>query len=412
MPGPIEACRVQKSDILFVLDASTSISMEKFDAMRSFVKRVVNTELIDILGRDHTQVGLVSFSTNVTLNIPYDKFYNTEDFNKALADLTYDRGDTYLGKALRFVRTKVLRPKNGYRPTVPQMLIILTDGWESDPGFAKDEIKRLKEMGVHTIAVGIGYYVDKAGLKQLVKSSDAVEVEAWKGLKDKLPQLRKDLCKEVQVIKRCDKHFESNVILVVDCSTSIGLANFQRLREFLINVVNSFKVIGEDGIQVGMMQYSSYTKTKVVFQLDTYNTRQQLEAAIKKLVWKKGATKTGYAMMMAESKIARKAKRKTVQTTFIVVTDGNANDKVEVAAARLHAMNYTVLAVGIGKDVDSKELRVIASKPKEVHVFHPEDFNELQYFMRYVVTEVCHPSNVLSEQQKEENKAEEEESKY
>jgi hypothetical protein len=57
----------------------------------------------------------------------------------------------------------------------------------------------------------------------------------------------------------------------------------------------------------------------------------------------------------------------------------------------MHKMNFTILVVGIGKKemIDDNELKIIASKPKDAHVFRPGDFNELPHFLRYVVKGIC-----------------------
>ncbi|XP_064638968.1 collagen alpha-1(XII) chain-like [Lineus longissimus] len=406
--GPSAACPTGKSDVLFVVDASSSISVEKFDSMRSFIVKIIETENVK-LGRDNTQVGLVMFSDDVVANIPFNKYYDIKEFNEALTNLTYVRGETNLGIALRYVRTKALTPENGLRPTFPHVVILMTDGWATDGVLARAEMKLLKKTGVTTLIVAIGQSVDKAGLKALVNSpDDVVMVDTWKGLPDKVPNLRKKSCQEIQKIQRCNTTYKANVIFIVDSSTSIGEENFKVLKSFLVNVTRSFKVIGKDGIQVGMVQYSSYSKTKAIFYLDTHNDRESLEAAINGLEWTKGSTKTGYAMVMADKWMFQGAYRKNVNSTFIVVTDGKANDRVEVAAARLHKNHYTVLAVGIGNEetVDGKELNTIASEPKEVHVFNPKDFNELAHFLKYVVTSVCNTDIVKSKQQLEEKAAE------
>ncbi|XP_064626813.1 collagen alpha-1(XII) chain-like [Lineus longissimus] len=400
IPGS-KAPSIPKSDIIFVLDASSSVTIERFDAMRSFIGAIMTNE-IEKLGSDQTQVGLVMFSTDVVKNVPLNKYTKIEGFNEELSGLTYVRGETNLGKALRFVRTKALQSGNGYRPSVPHVAVIVTDGWVSDIPLAKDEIKRLRDRGVYVIVVGIGQYVDRGGLRSL--GINSVRAESWTGLVEALPDLRKKAAhSDSKKINRCGHDFKANVIFVVDSSHSIGEANFKTLKTFLLNVVRAFKVIGKNGVQVGMVQYSSYDKTKVLFNLDTYNDRKSLESAIGKLRWTKGGTKTGYAMRLAEKSVAQQASRKDVHDNFIVVTDGKANDRVEFAAARLHKANYTVLAVGIGKSVDGEELRAIASEPKEVHVFRPGDFSQLPWYLSYIITEVCRPVDVVSKQQKTEN---------
>jgi hypothetical protein len=79
---------------------------------------------------------------------------------------------------------------------------MLTDGWVSDERLAKNEIQQLKKMGIYLLVVGMGEHLEDAGLKDLVNSTEVVHVETWKGLKDKFPEMKKKLQKEIQRIDR------------------------------------------------------------------------------------------------------------------------------------------------------------------------------------------------------------------
>jgi hypothetical protein len=50
-----------------------------------------------------------------------------------------------------------------------------------------------------------------------------------------------------------------------------------------------------------------------------------------------------------------------------------------------------VLAVGIGRKgtVDKQELKKIASKPKDLHIFHAKNFDELPSFLTSLTSSLC-----------------------
>lgn len=79
-------------------------------------------------------------------------------------------------------------------------------------------------------------------------------------------------------------------MFLVDGSWSVGRNNFKYILDFIGALVSAFD-IGEEKTRVGVVQYSSDTRTE--FNLNQYYRTDELLAAIKKIPYKGGNTMTG-----------------------------------------------------------------------------------------------------------------------
>ena len=70
------------------------------------------------------------------------------------------------------------------------------------------------------------------------------------------------------------------------------------------------------------------------------------------------------------------------------MTDGRSSDSVDAAAAKLHNMNVSVFAIGIGRRYDIKQLETIASKPGSKYVL-TTDFDRLNSVYGDIRDEAC-----------------------
>lgn len=82
----------------------------------------------------------------------------------------------------------------------------------------------------------------------------------------------------------------ADLVFLVDGSWSVGRANFRKIREFIYSLVSAFE-IGDDKTKVGIVQYSSDTRTE--FDLNQYSRKEDLLSAITNLPYKGGNTMTG-----------------------------------------------------------------------------------------------------------------------
>ncbi|XP_035698751.1 cartilage matrix protein-like [Branchiostoma floridae] len=147
----------QHVDIVFLVDSSESVRAGGFETSKDFVIEVTsNFEF----AQDATRVGVVTFSdsgaevTHVRLN----EFDNRNDFDTAVRNIDYDRGRTYTGEALDYVRTNSFTQANGARDNVLPILVVLTDDDPHDEVAAPAE--RLRQQGVTVFAIGVGHRLD------------------------------------------------------------------------------------------------------------------------------------------------------------------------------------------------------------------------------------------------------------
>ncbi|XP_039379147.1 collagen alpha-6(VI) chain-like isoform X2 [Mauremys reevesii] len=187
----------------------------------------------------------------------------------------------------------------------------------------------------------------------------------------------------------CREASVADIVFLVDGSWSIGKENFRNIQDFLYIMVSSFDV-GEDKIQIGLIQYSDAPHTE--FFLNTYHRKEYILEEIQKLHYKGGGTKTGQSLQfMLENhfkKTAGSRREEGVPQIAVVITDGQAQDNIQEPAKEIKDAGITLYAIGI-KGASLVELQEIASDPDDKHVYEVEDFTDLQDISRNMLEVLC-----------------------
>lgn len=180
---------------------------------------------------------------------------------------------------------------------------------------------------------------------------------------------------------------QADVVLLVDGSYSIGLANFAKVRGFLEVLVNAFD-IGPDKVQISLVQYSRDPYTE--FHLNTHHDLSAVVKAIRTFPYRGGSTNTGRAMTYVREKIfqTNKGARTNIPRVTILITDGKSSDAFHDPATRLRDSNVEIFAVGV-KDAVRSELEAIANTPAETHVYTVEDFDAFQRISKELTQAIC-----------------------
>jgi Mg-chelatase subunit ChlD len=128
--------------IYLLMDASASMAggpmLEAQTAARAFLERCDFTA---------TQVGLISFSDQVTLMT--DATDHVRRIEAAIARIEAD-GSTNLTDALELARDQLV---NVHRT---RYVVILTDGFPDAPESAVEQAEALRDMGIEIVAIGTG----------------------------------------------------------------------------------------------------------------------------------------------------------------------------------------------------------------------------------------------------------------
>lgn len=170
-----------------------------------------------------------------------------------------------------------------------------------------------------------------------------------------------------------------DLAFILDTSSSVGKENFEKIRQWVSNLVESFDV-GPDKTRVAVVRYSD--RPTIEFKLDRYRTMDEVKRAAKNIVYRGGNTMTGDAIsytvknIFTESAGARPLSRDTKRVA-ILLTDGLSQDYVLEPAREASRAGIRMFAVGIGAEALKVELEEIAAEPKNAHVFNVADFNAI-----------------------------------
>ncbi|XP_028280437.1 collagen alpha-1(XIV) chain [Parambassis ranga] len=188
----------------------------------------------------------------------------------------------------------------------------------------------------------------------------------------------KEVCKEAK----------ADLVFLVDGSWSIGDDNFMKITRFLYSTMGSLDLIGPDGTQVAIAQFSDDARTE--FQLSSHGNKEALLDAIQMIRYKGGNTKTGRAIKHVKESIftPEAGARRGVPKVLVVLTDGRSQDDVNKVSKEMQMDGYIIFAIGFA-DADYGELVNIASKPSDRHVFFVDDLDAVKKIEEQLITFVC-----------------------
>uniref|UniRef100_A0A8C3AEM4 Matrilin 4 n=1 Tax=Cyclopterus lumpus TaxID=8103 RepID=A0A8C3AEM4_CYCLU len=402
------------------IDSSRSVRPHEFETMRKFMIDILST--LDI-GLNATRVGVVQYSSQVRSEFSLKSHAKLEAMVTGINQIVPLAQGTMTGLAIRYVMSAAFTAEEGDRPKVPNVAVIVTDGRPQDR--VAEVAAEAREKGVEIYAVGVAR-ADMASLRAmasppfedhvfLVESFDLIHQFGLQ-FQDKLCDM--DLCSTVQ--HGCEhqcvstlgsyycvcpegkllqddgqscgtcKSANIDLVLLIDGSKSVRPQNFELVKKFVNQVVDSLDVSAQ-GTRVGLVQYSSRVRTE--FPLNMYHTADEIKAAVMKVDYMEKGTMTGLALKhmletsFSESEGARPSGR-NIPRIGLVFTDGRSQDDITEFAKKAKEAGITMYAVGVGKAVEG-ELREIASEPVEKHFYYTTDFTAISTIAENLKFNVC-----------------------
>ena len=115
------ACKASV-DVAFIVDSSGSIGRRKWPLVLDFLKNVINELNV---GPDGTHVAVVAYSTNAKLEFPFNAVSGDEisadEYGKRIDRIRFQRGYTYIDKALKLANEQVFVTSAGMKSDVPKV---------------------------------------------------------------------------------------------------------------------------------------------------------------------------------------------------------------------------------------------------------------------------------------------------
>jgi len=170
--GSLSQCQVvctTKIDLVLVLDASGSISADDWEVEKQFALDLIGS--FSEIGDDAVRIGLVTFATDVELQIPLNSGNNLASITNTINDMDQQQGQTNIGEAIEEGHSLFSNP----RPGVPQIMFLLTDGQANEPkdgpkALAVRQANLAKADGIDLYVVGVGDQVDRDDLSSLAST--------------------------------------------------------------------------------------------------------------------------------------------------------------------------------------------------------------------------------------------------
>lgn len=180
-------------DMVFVMDASSSIWVVDFTRQLEFVANLVDTFNIGP-GPRQVSIGAITFSDHAHLDFALDRFYSRPELKETILKIPYRMGGTNTAEALKLLKT-VVTPYVRLKRR-PLIAVVITDGLSWDSAQTKREAEALHRLGINTHAIGVGDHYDMEELKAI--ASDPVygvhEVTSYSALNNIADKFRGRLC--------------------------------------------------------------------------------------------------------------------------------------------------------------------------------------------------------------------------
>lgn len=180
-----------------------------------------------------------------------------------------------------------------------------------------------------------------------------------------------------------------DVAFVVDSSNSISKTNYQLEKDFVKLIAKQLN-IGSSNSRASLVLFSGNAYLEA--RLDQYNNTKDFQNAVDQLRHLKSTTRIDLALDVTNQVFSTALSRAGVPKVAIVLTDGyltggGSADDLREAAKRLWAKNVRVMAVGIGNQVNQRELESMTQSNADI--VRSRDFHELKMKVGRIVGNVC-----------------------
>ncbi|EMP31557.1 Collagen alpha-6(VI) chain, partial [Chelonia mydas] len=381
---PYEECkRIERLDVVFVIDGSGSISPLQYQAMKDFMIALVKKSDV---APDRVQFGAVKYSDEPETFFYLNEYTAKSEIVEAIQNDITKGGSTYTAKAIDYSEA-LFAQKHGSRKSkgVPQILIVITDGESHDKAQLADTAKRLRDNGIIIYAVGIEGAKPDELLAMAGSENKYYYVGTFEGLKNTSVAISEKICDDSK--PECE--IQADLVFLIDGSNSIQPDDFNRMKNFSKDIIDQIDY--EQNVEIGIAQYSDGYKRE--FSLGAFQSKLELNSQIENIEQMTGTrTLTGAALRKVKEFFAPARSRRVtrnVQPVLLVVTDGKSFDDVAEPAEDLRREGVHVYAIGVG-DIDHSQLVQIAGVSERKYTVH--DFKELKIIKKRLVDDLCKPA--------------------
>ncbi|XP_055958008.1 collagen alpha-6(VI) chain-like [Patella vulgata] len=188
-------CYQHPLDIVFILDASSSIWSQNFTKAKAFVNSFISPYEI---GPQKVRVAIETYADVVYTQdvIHFNDFLTNESLQKQIAGLKWHHGSrTETGLGIAYMTDTIMKEA---RPGLPKICIVITDGKSQDSAKTALEAKKARLDRIEMFAIGVSRAVNESELQSIAGDPDRVIiVETYSELEAIKDKLSGKTCKEI-----------------------------------------------------------------------------------------------------------------------------------------------------------------------------------------------------------------------
>ncbi|KAI7791210.1 von Willebrand factor A domain-containing protein 1-like isoform X2 [Triplophysa rosa] len=158
---------------------------------------------------------------------------------------------------------------------------------------------------------------------------------------------------------------EGEILLLLDSSGHVNSHQFTKLLHFLSELLRPF-LLGRGQVRVGLVQVG--ITPRLEFGLDTYNTQNALQEALRRTQQLRGVANTEDALRLAQRILRIDSQAEATPRIILWFTDGVGPGEVDGPMAALRRQGVSVLAVSTGAG-NYHVLRNAVTPPIEKHLY-------------------------------------------
>ncbi|XP_032440639.1 collagen alpha-1(XII) chain-like isoform X2 [Xiphophorus hellerii] len=187
-----------------------------------------------------------------------------------------------------------------------------------------------------------------------------------------------------------------DIVMLVDGSESIYSREFHTMKAFISQVVQNLP-IGPNQVQIGVTQFSTYSKTEL--DLNSHDNKQTMLQAIDAMQHMKGLTHMGRGLdhVLKHNFQPSAGMRPDSKKKVVLITDGDSSDWTEIPAQNLKDSGIEIYVIGVGHHVTNR-LRTIASEDTENHLYLFSTYQSFYDAAFNISRNLCHDATNLEKQ--------------
>uniref|UniRef100_A0A4W4FJR7 Collagen, type VI, alpha 4b n=1 Tax=Electrophorus electricus TaxID=8005 RepID=A0A4W4FJR7_ELEEL len=151
-PNTLQKVRMTIADIVFIVDGSRNVGPENFHIIRTFLQNTIAA--LDV-AMDKVRIAIVQYSDVPRADVYLNTFSDKKEILDYVKTLSYGRGKSNTGAALKFAKEQVFTKVRGSRQDqhVEQIAVVITEAKSADD--VSSPAAELRRLGVKIFALGI-----------------------------------------------------------------------------------------------------------------------------------------------------------------------------------------------------------------------------------------------------------------